>query len=71
MTPRLLDVNLLIALAWPNHVHHAPAHRWFSETGRKAWATCPITHRQRSRLRQGRCGTGEAILAIDPSRLIM
>ena len=24
----LLDVNVLIALAWPNHVHHAAAHTW-------------------------------------------
>lgn len=43
MTVRLLDVNLLIALAWPDHVHHALAHRWFASTGRKAWATCPLT----------------------------
>lgn len=43
MTTRLLDVNLLIALAWPNHVHHGVAHRWFSGTGRKDWATCPLT----------------------------
>jgi predicted nucleic acid-binding protein len=26
----LLDVNLLIALAWPNHVHHTSARAWFS-----------------------------------------
>ena len=26
----LLDVNVLVALAWPNHVHHTQAHRWFS-----------------------------------------
>lgn len=39
----LLDVNLLIALAWPNHVHHAQAHRWFDRQGRRSWATCPLT----------------------------
>jgi len=39
----LLDTNLLIALAWPQHVHHAPAHAWFSGAGREAWATCPLT----------------------------
>ena len=37
----LLDVNALVALAWPNHVHHARAHAWFA--GIEAWATCPIT----------------------------
>jgi toxin-antitoxin system PIN domain toxin len=37
----LLDVNVMMALAWPNHVHHAAAHRWFAELD--AWATTPIT----------------------------
>jgi toxin-antitoxin system PIN domain toxin len=39
----LLDTNLLIALSWPQHVHHAKAHEWFQLFGRKAWATCPLT----------------------------
>jgi uncharacterized protein len=43
VTTRLLDVNVLIALAWPNHVHHELAQRWFESSARKAWATCPLT----------------------------
>ena len=43
MTICLLDVNVLLALAWPQHVHHGPAHDWFRQSGSKAWATCPIT----------------------------
>jgi toxin-antitoxin system PIN domain toxin len=39
----LLDVNLLIALAWPNHVHHRAALRWFERNRRSGWATCPLT----------------------------
>ncbi len=39
----LLDVNVLIALAWPSHVHHEAAHVWFEETGKPAWASCPLT----------------------------
>jgi len=39
----LLDTNLLIALAWPQHIHHAAAHGWFRKVGRKGWATCPLT----------------------------
>lgn len=39
----LLDVNVLIALAWPQHVHHALAHGWFDRIGRQAWASCPLT----------------------------
>lgn len=43
MSAALLDVNVLIALAWPQHVHHAAAHRWFAARGRGAWATCALT----------------------------
>jgi toxin-antitoxin system PIN domain toxin len=39
----LLDVNVLIALSDPMHIHHESAHRWFAREGRKAWATCPLT----------------------------
>jgi toxin-antitoxin system PIN domain toxin len=39
----LLDVNLLIALAWPNHVHHRTALRWFNRHRKSGWATCPMT----------------------------
>jgi toxin-antitoxin system PIN domain toxin len=42
VTVHLLDTNLLIALSWPQHVHHAKAHEWFQRTGRAAWATCPV-----------------------------
>jgi uncharacterized protein len=38
-------VNVLVALAWPNHVHHEVAHRWFAgrQRAKQGWATCPIT----------------------------
>ena len=39
----LLDVNVLIALAWPNHVHHAAARSWFEDRRQHGWATCPLT----------------------------
>ena len=39
----LLDINVLIALSDPKHVHHEPAHRWFSAVGSTSWATCPLT----------------------------
>ena len=41
--PYLLDVNVLIALAWPLHVHHVIAHAWFERAGQQAWSTCPLT----------------------------
>jgi toxin-antitoxin system PIN domain toxin len=39
----LLDVNVLLALAWPHHPHHAAAHRWFAQYGNNGWATCLFT----------------------------
>lgn len=39
----LLDVNVLVAIAWPNHVHHAVAREWFLGHRPGAWATCPTT----------------------------
>ena len=39
----LIDVNALIALIDPAHVQHDRAHAWFAASGRKAWATCPLT----------------------------
>jgi len=43
VTRYLLDVNVLIALIDPTHVQHDRAHDWFARTGRRAWATCPLT----------------------------
>jgi toxin-antitoxin system PIN domain toxin len=41
--PALLDVNVLIALFDPDHVHHEAAHAWFSAHRSSGWATCPLT----------------------------
>ncbi len=39
----LLDVNVLVALAWPAHVHHRAAHVWWAGKSRARWATCAVT----------------------------
>ena len=39
----LLDVNVLVALFDPDHVHHDVAHDWFAGQRRHGWATCPLT----------------------------
>jgi len=39
----LLDVNVLVALFNPVHVHHELAHDWFADNRRSGWATCPLT----------------------------
>ena len=39
----LLDVNVLVALALPNHALHNAAHSWFRREPDRQWATCPLT----------------------------
>lgn len=39
----LLDVNVLVALSWAEHLHHASAWQWFGAQHARAWATCPFT----------------------------
>ena len=43
MAAALLDVNVLVALAWPSHTAHAAAHAWFGRAADRGWATTPIT----------------------------
>ena len=43
MKPYLLDTNVLIALAWPNHVHHRETMEWFQSKAVSAFRTCPLT----------------------------
>lgn len=40
---QLPDVNVLIALFDPAHVHHESAHLWFATARGAGWAACPIT----------------------------
>ena len=43
MSVFLLDANVLIALAWPEHEFHEKVGRWFGRHSRAGWATCPFT----------------------------
>ena len=38
----LLDLNFLLALAWPNHQFHAAAVARLQKT-KESWATCALT----------------------------
>jgi toxin-antitoxin system PIN domain toxin len=69
VTTYLLDVNVLLALADPAHVHHDAAHRWLVATADHAWATCPITENGFVRIASharypNRPGDVAAVLAI-------
>lgn len=39
----LLDVNVLVAMAFPPHSAHRSAHAWFQCEPDRQWATCPLT----------------------------
>lgn len=40
----LLDINVLLAVADANHLHHEPAARFFEKHAMPdGWATCPLT----------------------------
>jgi toxin-antitoxin system PIN domain toxin len=39
----LLDANVLIALAWPNHTEHERVQEWFALERGHGWATCLVT----------------------------
>jgi hypothetical protein len=43
MKTALLDLNVLLALAWPSHEHHEAAHAWRDARPAGRWATCPLT----------------------------
>jgi toxin-antitoxin system PIN domain toxin len=39
----LLDVNMLVALSDPEHIHHSRAFAWWNEHQDEGWASCPLT----------------------------
>lgn len=41
--PYLLDINVLLALAWSSHVHHSQAQRWFAWKRAAGFRTCPLS----------------------------
>ena len=39
----LLDLNVLLSLFDPAHVHHAKAFAWWNDRRSEGWASCPLT----------------------------
>jgi predicted nucleic acid-binding protein len=39
----LLDVNVLVAMAWPTHRDLEKVLEWLAYHAREGWATCPLT----------------------------
>ncbi len=61
MKAALLDTNVLLALAWPNHQHHAQAHAWFATHAKDGWATCAFTQLGFIRLSSNPAYTADAV----------
>lgn len=58
----LLDVNVLLALVWDQHVHHRAAHRHFASVA-SSWATTAVTETGVVRLLLTRVVVGRDVTA--------
>ena len=70
MKPYLLDTNVLLALAWPNHLHHHGALAWFSRKGAAGFRTCPLTEGGFVRISSNPAFTPEAVAPSDAMALL-
>ncbi|CAN5768263.1 type II toxin-antitoxin system VapC family toxin [soil metagenome] len=70
MKPALLDTNVLLALAWPNHQHHASAHQWFRREARYGWASCAVTQLGFIRLSSNPAYTDAAVRPAEAATLL-
>jgi len=66
----LLDVNLLVSLAWPNHVHHRRALNWFRGRGDQPWATTPVTETGFVRVSANAAAIPTAVAPTEAMRLL-
>lgn len=70
MKVALLDTNVLLALAWPNHQHHAHAHAWFAARAKYGWATCAFTQLGFIRLSSNPAYTADAVSPQEAASLL-
>ena len=66
----LLDTNVLLALAWPNHQHHSVAHNWFATFSKLGWATCAFTQLGFIRLSSNPAFTADAVSPREGASLL-
>jgi toxin-antitoxin system PIN domain toxin len=66
----LLDTNVLIALAWPNHVHHGDAMEWFLRKAAAEFRTCPITQTGFVRISSNPAFTANAVKPAEALELL-
>lgn len=66
----LLDINVLLALAWPNHQFHGAARAWFSDRSGEPWSTCVVTQLGFIRLSSNPAFTDRAVVPAEAARLL-
>jgi toxin-antitoxin system PIN domain toxin len=67
---RLPDVNVLIALIWEGHIHHAAARRWFAAAHEGGWATCSVTQTGFVRVSANPRAVGDAVSVREATALL-
>jgi toxin-antitoxin system PIN domain toxin len=70
MKPYLLDTNILIALAWRNHVHHGEVTEWFRLKAAAAFRTSPITQTGFVRISSNAAFSSHAVLPSEAIALL-
>ena len=60
----LLDVNVLVAVTQPAHVHHAAASEWLQRQQLEGWASTPLTELGLLRLS---CNSKVTVPALTPA----
>ncbi|HEX3732018.1 MAG TPA: TA system VapC family ribonuclease toxin [Mycobacteriales bacterium] len=61
MLTYLLDVNVLVALTWRDHVFHTAAQRWFAGLDKGSWATSTVTESSLVRVSMNRAVSKSAV----------
>jgi uncharacterized protein len=66
----LLDVNVLVAMAWPTHRAHEKAHKWLLRHAHEGWATCPMTQTAFVRILANPAFSPNALTPVDALELL-
>jgi uncharacterized protein len=67
----LPDINVLVAIAWPEHTFHDMAISWFESRSDQGWATCPITESGFMRISANASVVGDPVRPDESAALLV
>ena len=70
MSVFLLDVNVLVAMAWPTHVAHLQVGRWLARHAEAGWASCPVTQAGFVRVLSNPSFSSDALTPVDAAAVL-